>query len=104
MIIVDAALERREREGRPVQVGLVGAGYMGRGIALEILTPVRGMRLAAVANRTLNEARRAYVEAGGGKAGTVHSGGRPAPADPTPPYPGWEGAPLLWRAGNIDVN
>ena len=64
MIIVDAALERREREGRPVHVGLVGAGYMGRGIALEVLTPVGGMRLAAVANRTLSEAVRAYVDGG----------------------------------------
>src|SRR2546422_10182449 len=98
MIIVDAALERREREGRPVQVGLVGAGYMGRGIALEILTPVRGMRLAAVANRTLNEARRAYVEAGGGNGGTADSGGRPERANATQREPGGEGPPLLGRA------
>src|SRR5438093_21298 len=64
MIIVDAALERREREGRPIRVGLVGAGYMGRGIALEMLTPVLGMRLVAIANRTLAEAARAYRDAG----------------------------------------
>src|SRR5260370_39724969 len=64
MIIVDTALERREREGRPIRVGLVGAGYMGRGIALEILTPVVGMRLVAIGNRTLAEAARAYRDAG----------------------------------------
>ncbi len=64
MIIVDAALERREREGRPIRVGLVGAGYMGRGIALELLTPIVGMRLVAIANRTLADAARAYGEAG----------------------------------------
>jgi len=64
MIIVDTALERRERAARPIRVGLVGAGYMGRGIALELLTPIVGMRLVAIANRTLGEALRAYREAG----------------------------------------
>src|SRR3954468_3853980 len=64
MIIVDAALERREREGRPIRVGLIGAGYMGRGIALELLTPIVGMRLVAIANRTLSGAVRAYAEGG----------------------------------------
>lgn len=64
MIIVDEALERREADGRPVQVGIIGAGYMGRGIALHILTSVRGMRLAAVYNRTLSRAAAAFTEAG----------------------------------------
>lgn len=32
MIIVDTALKKREAEGRPIQVGLIGAGYMGRGM------------------------------------------------------------------------
>jgi predicted homoserine dehydrogenase-like protein len=36
MIIVDTALKKREAEGRPIQVGIVGAGYMGRGMALQI--------------------------------------------------------------------
>ena len=73
MIIVDAALERREREGRPIRVGLVGAGYMGRGIALEFLTPIAGMRLVAIANRTLADAARAYREAGVDDVSTVDS-------------------------------
>jgi len=64
MIIVDAALEKREKEGNPVRVGLVGAGYMGRGIALQLLTPMVGMRLVAICNRSLSEAERAYREAG----------------------------------------
>src|SRR6266851_4915793 len=51
MIMVDVALERCEREGRPVRVGLVGAGYMGRGIALQLLTPLAGLRLVAIAHR-----------------------------------------------------
>jgi|GEM_PF-4827403 len=32
MIIVDKALERREAEGRPEPVGVVGAGFMGHAI------------------------------------------------------------------------
>ena len=64
MIIVDTALRKRHAEGRPIQVGLIGAGFMGRGIALQILLSVPGLRLAGVANRTLSEAERAYRQAG----------------------------------------
>src|ERR1700691_202468 len=73
MIIVDTALERRESENKPIRIGLVGAGYMGRGIALELLTPIPGMRLVAIGNRTLEEARRAYREAGVDTVRTVDS-------------------------------
>ena len=64
MIIVDRALERREAEGRPIRVALVGAGFMGRGVANQIINSTTGMRLVAIANRTLAQAERAYREAG----------------------------------------
>ena len=64
MIVVDEALRERERVGEPIHVGMVGAGFMGRGIALQILTAVRGIRLVAIANRHLDGAKRAYAEAG----------------------------------------
>jgi predicted homoserine dehydrogenase-like protein len=64
MILLDTALRKRGDEGRPVRVGLIGAGYMGRGIALQILTAIRGMDLVAIANRGLSGAQRAYVQAG----------------------------------------
>jgi predicted homoserine dehydrogenase-like protein len=63
MIIIDTALAKREQEGNPIRVGLVGAGYMGRGIALQIEHYITGMRVVAIANRTLSEAERAYREA-----------------------------------------
>ncbi|HID61178.1 MAG TPA: NAD(P)-dependent oxidoreductase, partial [Anaerolineae bacterium] len=63
MIIVDRALEKRHREGNPIRVAMVGAGYMGRGIALQIITATPGMRLVALSNRTLSEAERAYRQA-----------------------------------------
>ena len=64
MILVDNALERRQQEGNPIRVAMVGAGFMGRGIALQMLTAVPGLRLAAVSNRHLDGARQAYAEAG----------------------------------------
>ncbi|GAA3085415.1 NAD(P)-dependent oxidoreductase [Pseudonocardia yunnanensis] len=64
MIILDTALQRREAEGRPIRVGMIGAGFMGRGLANQIVNSVPGMLLVAVANRTLAHAERAYAEAG----------------------------------------
>lgn len=64
MIIVDTALKQREAEGRPLRVGLVGAGFMARGIALQVTKFLPGMRLAAIANRTVGNARTAYAYAG----------------------------------------
>ena len=45
MIIVDTALHRRAAEGRPIKVGMVGAGFQGRGIALQIIRSTPGMQL-----------------------------------------------------------
>ena len=64
MIIIDTALRKRQDENRPIQVGLIGAGFMGRGIALQIMLAVPGMRLSAIANRTPADAERAYRQAG----------------------------------------
>jgi predicted homoserine dehydrogenase-like protein len=64
VIIVDRALEERRQAGNPIRVAMVGAGFMGRGIALQILTAVPGLRLVAIANRTLEKAERAYTDAG----------------------------------------
>ena len=64
MILVDRALERRAAEGRPIRVGMVGAGFMARGVALQMMSFTKGMELVAIANRTLAGAERAYREAG----------------------------------------
>lgn len=57
-------LQMRETQGRPIQVGVVGAGATGRAIALQLGTPVPGIRLAGIANRTPKHAERAFREAG----------------------------------------
>lgn len=64
MIIVDNALKKRAAQGRPIRVAMIGAGFMGRGIALQMANYIQGMRLVAIANRHLEGARRAYLEAG----------------------------------------
>jgi predicted homoserine dehydrogenase-like protein len=64
MHLVDTALEKRLAAKNPIRVAMVGAGYMARGISLEILTGIRGIDLAGVANRTLAEAERTYRDAG----------------------------------------
>src|SRR5450631_1933256 len=60
---VDTALREREALGRPIRVGMIGAGATGRAIALQLGTPVPGLRLVAIANRTLAHGERAYREA-----------------------------------------
>ncbi|NTU67258.1 MAG: Gfo/Idh/MocA family oxidoreductase [Chlorobiaceae bacterium] len=73
MMIIDTALRKREEAGNPINVGMIGAGFMGRGIALQIMNSVPGMRLVAIANHHLAGAERAYREAGLDDARTVGS-------------------------------
>jgi len=73
VIIVDRALAERERAGEPIRVAMIGAGFMGKGIALQIETATPGMRLVAIANRTVSKAREAYLEAGAGEPEEVES-------------------------------
>lgn len=75
MIIVDTALAKRAAEGRPIRVGMFGAGFMARGIANQIANSVPGMSLVAIANRGPETARRAFEEAGRGPAETVSTVG-----------------------------
>jgi predicted homoserine dehydrogenase-like protein len=60
MFILDTELEKREKAGNPIRVAITGAGYMGRAVAQQIVTGMRGMKLVAISNRTLPEAERAY--------------------------------------------
>lgn len=73
MIIVDKALEKRQQENSPIRVAMVGAGFMGRGVALQILNFVQGMELVAISNRHLDGAKRAYLEAGVEEVRTVET-------------------------------
>jgi predicted homoserine dehydrogenase-like protein len=103
MISVDRALQRRADENDPVRVGMIGAGFMGRGVANQIVNSVPGMELVAISNRTVERAVEAYLTAGltdvaraDSLAGLERSIRRGRPAVTDDPF-------LLCRADGIDV-
>ena len=51
MIIVDRALRAREEEGRPIRVGMLGAGFMAQGLANQVRNSVPGMEIVAIYGR-----------------------------------------------------
>src|SRR6516225_2990274 len=63
-MFVDTALRELEAKGRPVRVGMIGAGATGRAIALQLGTPAPGIRLVAISNRTPEHGERAFRESG----------------------------------------
>lgn len=75
MYIIDTELKKLEKEGRPIRVGLIGAGFAARGFALQLLTASYGMRLVAIANRTLENAEKAYSDALSHPDALLHSRG-----------------------------
>ena len=73
MIIVDTALAERNAAADPVRVGLVGGGFMARGITFQVERFMKGMTIAAIANRTIAHAVEAFREAGIEDPVEVHS-------------------------------
>lgn len=71
MIIVDNALKKRDAENRPIRVGIVGAGFMARGVAMQLCRVVPGMELSAVSNRNIDGAKSLYQQAGVDEVRTV---------------------------------
>lgn len=64
MLIVDTALERLESEGKHIKVGMIGAGFMASGAALEMIKYTKGMKLIGISNRNVEKARKAFEQAG----------------------------------------
>lgn len=64
MVLIDEALRRREAEANPVRVGLVGAGFMARGLARQLRHALPGLRLVGIANRTRAKAHDVLRRAG----------------------------------------
>jgi predicted homoserine dehydrogenase-like protein len=62
MFIVDTALKKRAAEGKPIRVGMVGAGFMGSGCALQIATATPGMELCAIAVRKVERGIEAFAQ------------------------------------------
>src|SRR5690349_5192016 len=64
MIIVDNALRARQAEGRPIRVGMIGAGFMAQGLANQIRSSVPGMEVVAIYGRRVERAVEAFRYAG----------------------------------------
>jgi predicted homoserine dehydrogenase-like protein len=103
MIIVDQALEKRHREGRPVRVAMTGAGYMARGIALQIIGKMPGLRLVAISNRSIDAAEFAYRQAGIDDLVRVHNLTDMENAVARGRHAITDDAALLAEAGGIEV-
>ncbi|MDN5203116.1 Gfo/Idh/MocA family oxidoreductase [Fulvivirgaceae bacterium BMA10] len=103
MILIDSALKKRKEENNPVRVAMVGAGFMGRGIALQICNYVEGMELVAISNRRLEGALRAYNEAGINDVKEVKSVAELEDSIRQKKYAVTEDASLLCKADGIDA-
>jgi predicted homoserine dehydrogenase-like protein len=103
MIIVDAALRQRADAGNPVRVGLIGAGFMGRGLAIQMLNALPGMELVAIYNRTLETAKLAYTQAGAETVKQVSTVDELESAIDRKTYAITDDPALICEAGNIDA-
>jgi predicted homoserine dehydrogenase-like protein len=103
MIIVDKALSKREQAGNPIKVAMIGAGFMGRGIAIQLLTAARGVRLAAIANRHIEGAKQVYEEAGQHEVRAVQTVSQLEDALASNAYAITENASVVCQAEGIDA-
>jgi predicted homoserine dehydrogenase-like protein len=103
VILVDRALERRLAEAGPIRVGMVGAGFMGKGIALQILGSTPGLRLVAIANRDTERAHTAFTEAGAEDVATVQTVGELEDAAAADRHAVTDDPQILCESTSIDV-
>jgi len=73
VILVDTALAKRAAQNRPIRIGIVGAGCIGRFTTLQIVRSVPGIRIVAISNRHPERAMDVVREAGGVQAVQVGS-------------------------------
>jgi predicted homoserine dehydrogenase-like protein len=64
MIIVDNLLKSREAAGKPIRVGMLGAGFMGQGLTNQIANSVPGMRMVSIYSRKVQRGLQAFRYAG----------------------------------------
>jgi predicted homoserine dehydrogenase-like protein len=103
MVILDTALGKRHEDGNPIRVGLIGGGFIGYSVAMQIVEHVKGMRLVAIANRTLPKAKKAFRDAGITEVRTAEKLGDLEAAISKGTAVVTEDYRLVCQAGNIDV-
>ena len=103
MIIIDTALKKLAQENKPIRVGLVGSGFMGRAVGRQIIKHAPGIRLVGVANRHLEKVEQLYKESGITEYKIVGSPTELENAISAGIYAATEDALLLCRSGQVDV-
>lgn len=103
MLIIDTALAKREAEGKPILVGVVGAGFMGQGLVNQITHSVPGIRVAAISNRNVERAVGVWRYAGFQDVAAANSVSALDSAIARSAPVVTEDALLLARSGLIDV-
>lgn len=63
-MIYDRLLRDRAAAGKPIRVGMFGAGFMAKGITNQIVNSVPGMELVVICNRSVEKALKAFEIAG----------------------------------------
>jgi predicted homoserine dehydrogenase-like protein len=64
MILIDTALQNRERLGNPIKVGMIGSGEMGKGMINQIENFTPGMKVSATYGRETLKVEKVYHELG----------------------------------------
>lgn len=103
MIIIDKALEFRENIGNPIRVGIVGAGYMAKGLVNQIERYTQGMRVVGISNRTVDKALNCYHQAGVEDASIVGNASQLDDAIAQGKYAVCESATILCEAQGVDI-
>jgi predicted homoserine dehydrogenase-like protein len=103
MILVDNALKFREDVGNPIRVGIIGAGYMAKGLINQIERYTPGMRVVGISNRTIDKAFACYKQAGVEEAQVVTSAIELDEAIFRDKYTVCEDASILCEARLVDI-
>lgn len=71
MMVIDRQLKELEAQGKHIGVALIGAGFMARGIAIQLLNYTPGIKLIGIANRTPEKAKAILHEAKAESRGVI---------------------------------
>lgn len=103
MYIIDTALKAREASGQRIKVAMVGAGFMAKSIANQILNITPGMDLVAISNRNPARAKGVFEYSGVDSAHEVRNVSQLEENIRMGRYSYTDDAMLLCRALGIEV-
>jgi len=70
VLLVDHALQARHAAGKPIRVGILGAGFMTQGLTNQICNSIPGMRVVAIYSRKPQRGRDVFQYSG--QTGVAH--------------------------------